>query len=506
MGNLYRNSCGREKNEKKNTRAFSEQIRDYYNLDGDNTDINLDFIFSNDNKPDVILSSRDETVIALKYESEKMQAPIIKLKGKNEFAKRTLNLAEKNKIPVIKNDELTRQLYSKVSVNDSLPVDFYESIAGIYAELYRDKQKPERDKANDDRNEEAKKDDKTRDTPSVYIPDKLLLEIGTDLIPLVKYPYSPLIERLQAMRKCSLSEIGFEIKSIRIVDNLNLENTEYRIKINGDEVGRACINMYLVINKGNSTKKIAGEKTRDPAFGLSALWIYEYEVERAKKAGFGVFDPVTVIVTHISEICKRFSIELVGLDEVQEFIDCTKEKYPVVVNNMLKYYSVGDIKKVIHGLLAERAALKNIVKIFETLSDYGEKFCHDYVFLIEKVRQKLGRQICLQYTSEKHTLRVLTLEPDTEWEIIESGLVTPDEACSALKPADHRLWIKALSKHVVKMREMGFVPVVLCSEKARRLVKDSTRMEWPELAVLSVPEISNNINVELVGTISMAME
>jgi flagellar biosynthesis protein FlhA len=488
-------------------KTFSEQIHDYYNLTGDRAEENLDFIFSNGKKPDVVLSSMDEMAVALQYNRMEMQAPVIKVKGKNEFARKILSRAEKNKIPIVENKVLTRELYSQVSADDLLPEAFYERIAEIYARLYGELETKEND-TKDNRPGNAETDHEKRDKkpPSVYIPDKLKLEIGSSLIPLVKYSHSPLVERIQSTRNRLLTEFGFEIPSVRIIDNPDLKENEYTIKVNGVEAGRACINMYLAINAKNSPKKIAGEKTRDPAFGLSALWIYENEIKKAKKAGFGVYDPVTVILTHISKIYKRFSTELTGLDEIQGFIDCVKEEYPVVVKELLKHYFVLDIKKVIHGLLAENISIKNIITIFETLSDYGEKFSHDHDFLIEKVRQRLKRQICSQYLDGEKTLRVLTLEPAMEHKIIEAGLETPDGRISCLESADYYLWIRELSKNISKMEQAGFPPVVLCSEMARRLVKHSTKREFPDLAVLSVLEIPEDINVECVGTINSAKE
>jgi flagellar biosynthesis protein FlhA len=435
-----------------------------------------------------------------------MPAPTIRTKGKNEFARRILRLAKKNKIPVIHNNELTRKLYSHASKDDLLPEDFYESIAKIYIELRRGKPEPKRKNTNAGKTGSAKNDKiRNMDVPAVYIPDKLLLEIGEDLIPLVTNSLSPLGERIKNTRKLFLSEMGFRLPRIRIVDNLLLKKNEYCIKVNGTEAGRACINMYLAINSENSPEKIAGQTTPDPVFGSMALWIYESEIEKAKKAGFLIVDPVAVIVTHISEICKKFSKELVGLDEICKFIDCVKEDYPALVNDMLKYYSAVDIKKVIHGLLAEQVSIKNITTIFETLSDYGEKFSHNHAFLIEKVRQKLGRQICAHYIDRGNKLRVLLLEPDIEKKIIEHGLETPDGMVSRLDPVDHKLWIDALSEKYNKIIKADFTPVVLCSEAARRLVKDSTKRAFPYLDVLSALEIPEDITIKLAGTISLGI-
>jgi flagellar biosynthesis protein FlhA len=484
-------------------KTFSEQIYAYYNLEDDNAEGGLDFIFSNEKKPDVVLAGTDEMAVALQYNRMKMRAPVIRVKGKNEFAREILSRAEKNKIPIVENNVLTRELYSQVSTDDVLPEAFYESIAEIYADLYDELETKEKDTK--DGFSHAEKDHKKRDKkpPSVYIADKLTLEIGAGLIPLVKYPHSPLNKGIQNTRNQLLTEIGFKIPSVRIIGNPDLKENEYTIKVNGVEAGRACVNMYLGVNKKKSSKKIAGEKTRDPTFGLSALWIYENEIERAKKEGFDVYDPLRVILTHIFEICKRFSTELIGLDEIQGFIDCVKAEYPVVVKELLKHYFVLDIKKVIHGLLAEHISIKNILTIFETLSDYGENFSHDHDFLIEKVRQRLSRQICSPYLDGENTLRALTLEPDMERRIIEDSLETPDGRISCLEPETYKSWIKALSKDIGEMTQEGFPPVVLCSEMARRLVKESTEREFPDLTVLSFLEIPEDIMVECLGIINL---
>jgi flagellar biosynthesis component FlhA len=497
---------GRNKMGKNSKRTFSDKIVDYYNLTEYKADENLNFIFSNEKKPDLILSSRDETVVALQYDEEKMQSPTIRTKGKNEFAKQILEFAKNNKIPIVKDDELTRELYVKVSRDTLLPEAFYESIAKLYSK-YNDILESEGNDANNNTITNIKNNGKDMtDDIRPHIPDKISLEIGTGLIPLVKYPHSPLNEKIQNMRRRFLTEMGFKIPPVKTTENPNLGENEYCIKVNGDMVECSRINMYRSRNKGNSPEKLAGEETGGSAFDLMALWIYKNETEKAQKAGFGVYDPVTVIVAHIFKICKKFSRELVGLDEIQEFIDCVKEKYPVVVNDMLKYYSLVDIKKVVHGLLAESVSIKNIVIIFEALSEYGDKFSHNHDFLIEKVRQRLGWQICSQYMDKENTLRVLVIEPDMENKITKCDIETTNGMVSCLNITDHEQWIKELSKNIDKMEQAGFPALVLCSEAARRMVKDSTKREFPDLVVLSVPEIPDDIIVESMGIINPAGE
>jgi flagellar biosynthesis component FlhA len=442
---------------------FSKQLQAYYDLPRDDTSLDLEFVFSKDNCPDLLLTGRDKTVVALQYNSEKMNAPAIKVKGKNQFARQIIRIAEKNKIPIIEDNALTAELYSEVSTNNEIPEEYYMPLAELYAKILRNDINMQ---DNEEKNKKTGGENTGNMKKSSRLPERILLELGEDLIPLAKYKGSPLVERIKDKRKEIYRKWGFEFPPIKIVDNLLLERNEYRIKINGNDAGHARINMYLVLNKENAAEKTAGKATKDPLFGMSALWIYKKEMERAKESGHGVFDPVTVIVAHIAEICKRFSTELVGRDEVQNFLDGVKEKYPVVVNDTLRYYSIGEIKKVIHGLLKEGVPITNKVGILEALADYGE-LSHNCAILVEKVRQKLRRQICSQYADKENKLHVLTINSGFEERIVKESCETPDGTISCLAPEYHKLWIGELEKKVRAVRDMGFSPVILCSEDVR---------------------------------------
>jgi flagellar biosynthesis protein FlhA len=259
---------------------------------------------------------------------------------------------------------------------------------------------------------------------------------------------------------------------------------------------------YLCINPGGVTEEIPGEKTRDPAFGLPAVWIGEDKRDEAERAGYTVVDPSSIIVTHLTEIIKRCASEILGRQDTQSILDTLKKEYPAVVEEAQKSLSLGEIQKVLQALLKERVSIRNMVAILEALADYGP-ITKDAGFLTEKARQSLSRQLCLQYADEDRVLRVLTLEQSLEQKIVESRVETSSGVISALDPPAQRAWIKALSRSVAAMHEQGWTPVVLTSEQARHLVKSSSERELPELVVLSVPEIINDITVEAVGEIRL---
>ena len=333
--------------------------------------------------------------------------------------------------------------------------------------------------------------------------DPLSLEIGYGLIPLVdKEQGAELLDRITRIRRESALELGLVVPRIRIIDNMRLEPAEYSFKIRGVEVGRGRIKMghFLAIRPGKDTGDLPGEPTKDPAFGLAAVWITEQDREKAERMGCTVVDPPSIIATHLTEILKRHAAEVLGRQEVQSILDALKNDYPAVVEEVRKALSTGEIQKVLQGLLAERVSVRNMVVILETLADYAG-VTKDSSFLVEKVRQALGRQISLQYCDEAKTLRVLTIEPALEKRIIDSRVETGRGLAAALEPGLHRRWITALSNAVRAVQEQGYHEVVLCSEAARPLVKASSAREIPHLAVLSSLEVAGDVTVESLGEI-----
>lgn len=351
----------------------------------------------------------------------------------------------------------------------------------------------------------GKKPDSAQDLSPVVPLDPISLELGYGLIPLVdKDKGAELLERVTRIRKESAIDMGLVVPRIRIIDNMRLEPSEYCFKIRGVEMGRGMIRLgyYMAINPGGVTEEIQGEKAKDPAFGLPAVWISEDARDKAERAGYTVVDAPSIVATHLTEIIKRNSADILGRQEIQGMLEALKKDYPAVVDDAQKHLSLGEIQKVLQGLLREQVSIRNLVAILETLADYAG-VTKDPGFLVEKARQALGRQICLQYADQDKTIRVLTIEPALEQKIIDARVDTPGGALSALEPSVQRQWIKALTLAVSAVQKQGHFPVILCSEAARSLVKSSTEREIPDLVVLSVPEIVADVQVEAIGEIRL---
>ena len=353
---------------------------------------------------------------------------------------------------------------------------------------------------------EQKEKEKTGEAPADMSPvvplDPLALELGYGLIPPVdKDKGAELLERVTRIRRESALDLGLVVPRIRIIDNMRLEPSEYCFKIKGVEVARGRIRMgwYLGINPGGVTEDLPGEKTVDPTFGLPAIWISDENRERAERAGYTVVDPPSIIATHLTEIIKRHASEILGRQEVQGIIDTIKKDYPAVVDE-IKGCTLGEIQKVLQGLLREQVSIRNMVVILETLADY-RPVTKDTTILVEKVRQALARQICLQYVDDSRTLHVLTVDPSLVQKIVDSRVDTVNGPIAALEPAVQRAWIRALTRTVSSVQQAGYMPIILCPEEARILIKSSTEREIPDLVVLSVPEIANDIKVEAIGEI-----
>ncbi|MFW5683723.1 MAG: flagellar biosynthesis protein FlhA [Spirochaetota bacterium] len=333
--------------------------------------------------------------------------------------------------------------------------------------------------------------------------DPLSLELGYGLVPLVdRDKGAELLDRVTRIRREMALDLGLVVPRIRIIDNMRLEPSEYSFKIRGTEVGRATIRMgsYLAINPGNVSEEVPGERTTDPAFGLPAMWITEDLRDRAERAGYTVVDSPSIIATHLTEIIKHHAADILGRQEVRSMLDALKREYSAVVEDVQGVLSLGEVQKVLQSLLSEQVSIRNLVAILEALADFAS-VSKDPTFLVEKVRQALARQICLQHADENHTIHVMTVEPSLERRIVDSRVETAGGLVPALPPDVQRRWINALVNTVHSVQQVGHVPVILCSEAARPLVKASARREVPDLSVLSVPEIVPDIRIEALAEI-----
>ena len=344
--------------------------------------------------------------------------------------------------------------------------------------------------------------------------DPLLLEIGYALIPLVDNEKgAKLLERVTRIRREVALDLGLVVPSIRIVDYMTLDPSEYTFKIRGIEAGRAKLKMgyYMAINTGDIKEEVKGEATHDPAFGMPAIWIPEDKRADVERAGYAVVDPLTVIATHLTEIIRSHAAEILGRKEVKQIIDKVAETDKVVVDEVMEKanFTYGQIEKVLQNLLREQVSIRNIVLILETLANMGPGV--GPWILTEKVREALGKQICLQYADEEHKLRVMNLSQDYA-ELLLNHQVLPADGSRpyvALDPVDGRKWISDVSAAFAAMQERGLVPIILCPAEVRALVKASTERELPGIVVLSINELiaaENSVSIETLGEIKQSVE
>ena len=352
------------------------------------------------------------------------------------------------------------------------------------------------------------------DTSPVVRLDPLLLEIGYALIPLVDDEKgAKLLERVTRIRREIALDMGLVVPSIRIVDYMTLDPSEYTFKIRGIEAGRAKLKMgyYMAINTGDVREEVKGEATRDPAFGMPAVWIPEDKRAEVERAGYAVVDSLTVIATHLTEIIRSHAAEILGRKEVKQIIDKIKETDQVVVDEVMETakFSYGQIEKVLQNLLREQVSIRNIVLILETLAKFGPGV--GPWILTEKVREALGKQICLQYADENHKLRVMKLSQDYAELLLNHQVIPADgsKPFAALDPVDGRKWISDVSAAFAAMQDRGLAPIILCPAEVRLLVKSSTERELPGIVVLSINEVvaaENSVEIEAVGEIKESVE
>lgn len=335
--------------------------------------------------------------------------------------------------------------------------------------------------------------------------DPIALEIGYNLIPLVDPDQGgDLLERVTMIRRQSAIELGLIFPPIRIRDNMKLDPNTYSIKIKGVEVGAGTIKMgkYLAMNPGTVTEKVEGEETVEPAFGLPAIWIDESNREKAERLGYTVVDSPSVIATHLTEIIKIYASEVLGRQDVQTLLNSLSKDYAAVVDELKKVNAtVGDVQKVLKGLLREGVSIRDLVTILETITDYFPTV-KDHDELIELVRQALSRQICQQYTTEGKKIPVITLSKEVEEEIKKAVVETEMGKRFAMEPNAQKRLLERISDEVVKIRKKGLKPVFLTSPDVRALFRNIVSSIIPNAAVLSSFEIVPDIRLEAVGTIA----
>lgn len=352
----------------------------------------------------------------------------------------------------------------------------------------------------------AKEARKPENIMSLLQVDLIEMEFGYSIIPLADSSKGgDLLDRIVMIRRQCALDLGIIVPSIRLRDNIQLEPDEYLIKIKDVEVarGKVMINHYLAMNSSNSEEEIEGVPTKDPAFGLPAMWINDREREKAESLGYTIVDPPSVIATHLTEVIKKYSYEFVGRQQVQTLLDNLKESYPSLVEDVVpKLISLGDLQKVLSNLLREGIPIRDMVTIIETLGDYAP-VTSDTALLTEYVRQSLKRAITKRFIADNKA-KVITLDPSLEQLIADNIQHTEQGSYLSLEPHIIQEIFQSLKKAVEKVVAFGIQPIVLTSPQIRAHFKRLTEQLTEDLIVLSYNELERNVEIHSGGVVSIA--
>ncbi|HEN20534.1 MAG TPA: flagellar biosynthesis protein FlhA [Desulfobacteraceae bacterium] len=356
--------------------------------------------------------------------------------------------------------------------------------------------------------EEAKTRTKAAERFDVLPPlDSLSLEVGYGLIPLVDMEQNgELLDRIRSIRRQIAQEVGIIVSPIHIQDNMQLKPAEYLIMLKGNEIGRGelMMNHYLAMDPGTAKEKITGMPTKEPTYGLPAVWIREEEKEKALSKGYTVVDLPTVLITHLSDIIRKHAHELLGRQEVQKLLDIIKESHPKVVEELIpSLMSLGGVGKVLQNLLREQVPIRDLLTILETLADWAP-VTKDTDLLTEYVRQSLGRTITKIYQTQQGSIPVITLDQGAEKVFLESIQQTDKGNFVSMDPDYAQKLIKSLMKNLEEFTKLNYQPIVLCSPQIRPHFKNFTDRFIPNLVVLSYNEILNTVKIQSLGTVGIS--
>jgi len=333
----------------------------------------------------------------------------------------------------------------------------------------------------------------------------LELDLGYQLIKLADPNQGgDLLERIRSMRRKIAQDFGFLMPQVRIRDNLHLSPNHYQIQLKGVDIGTGEIypDKFLAMDSGLVTDSIDGMPTKEPAFGLDALWIDPEKKEDAIIKGYTAVDPSTVISTHMSELVKKYAEELLTRQEVQNLVDKLKQDYPVVVEDCLRVASIGLIQKVLKALLHENIPIKDLLTILEGISDIAE-VTKNVDIIVEQVRSRLSRVITKLYKDDGQ-LKLLTFNTATEQKLLDSLKQREGVRDLMLNIGQINALVQTTTDEASKLLSRGIAPVVLIVDPLlRKSLSDIFEKFGLDIVVLSHAEIDPSTPFEVLGSIEV---
>ena len=333
--------------------------------------------------------------------------------------------------------------------------------------------------------------------------DLIGLEVGYRLIPLVdRNQGGELMARIKGVRKKLSEELGFLVQAVHIRDNLELGPNSYRITILGAPVGESEVfpDRELAINPGQVSGTLPGSATKDPAFGLEAIWVEKSRREQAQAQGYTVVDASSVIATHLSHLLQSHAHELLGHEEVQQLLNRLGKSAPKLIEDLVpKLLPMSVVVKVLQYLLLERVPIRNLRTICETLAELAPK-TQDPIALVAAVRIALGRSIVQNIGGLRHELPVITLDPALE-QVLQDSMSAGGDASPGFEPGLADRVQTALADSTRRQEAAGEPAVLLVAPKIRPWIAKLMRHSTPSLAVLAYNEIPENRRIRVIAAV-----
>ena len=334
--------------------------------------------------------------------------------------------------------------------------------------------------------------------------DILGLEVGYRLIPLVdRNQDGELLRRIRGIRKKFAHEMGFVVPAVHIRDNLELKPNAYRLTLKGVEMGlgEAHVGMYLAINPGRVLGTVAGVPTRDPAFGLPAVWIEAEQREQAQTFGYTVVDVSTVIATHLSNVIQSHKAELLGREEVQQLLDHLAKESPKLIEDLVpKLLSLSTLHRVLQSILDEGVHIRDMRTIIETLAEHASR-TQNVDELASQVRVALGRAIMQQIYPGENELQVIALDPGLENIMMQATLASGGEGGAGLEPGLAENLLTQAQAMVQSQEQLGLPAVLLVQAPLRGLLSRFLRRAVPQLKVISHAEVPDSKTIRVTAVL-----
>jgi flagellar biosynthesis protein FlhA len=329
--------------------------------------------------------------------------------------------------------------------------------------------------------------------------DTLQIELGFGLIPLAdKTKGGDLLDRVTGVRRTFASDMGVLVPPIRLRDNLQLGNNEYRFVLKGNPIASSQLmpGHWLAMNATNSKVVLKGVPTVEPVFQLPATWVTDVERKNAEVSGFTVVDAPSVLITHLSETVRRHCHEILTRQDVQALLDNLKQTHPAVVNELIPgQLSMGQVQRILQNLLAEGISIRNLAGILEKVGDYAA-FTKNPDELSEHARRALGPQLARPFQADNGSMRAITIDPKLEAQLSQGVRQSASEVALVIEPRLARHVIDSLSRFIQQMMAAGQQPVVLCAPALRLAFRRFLENTFSDLSVLSYAEIPPRVQVQ----------